>query len=34
MYSAGGTSFMPNRYAEDLTEEQIDFLVAYLASLR
>jgi nitric oxide reductase subunit C len=34
MYSAGGTSFMPNRYAEDLTEEQIDYLVAYLASLR
>jgi nitric oxide reductase subunit C len=34
MYSAGGISFMPNRYAEDLTEEQIDFLVAYLASLR
>ena len=34
MYSAGGTSFMPNTYGEELTEAQIDQLVAYLASLR
>jgi nitric oxide reductase subunit C len=34
MYSAGGTSFMPNTYGENLTDEQIDHLVAYLASLR
>jgi nitric oxide reductase subunit C len=34
MYSAGGTSFMPNTYGDTLTEEQIDQLVAYLASLR
>ncbi len=33
MFSAGGTSFMPNTYADELTEEQIDQLVAYLATL-
>jgi nitric oxide reductase subunit C len=33
MYSAGGTSFMPNTYSESLTDQQIDYLVAYLASL-
>jgi nitric oxide reductase subunit C len=34
MYSAGGTSFMPSTYGDNLTDEQIDQLVAYLASLR
>jgi nitric oxide reductase subunit C len=34
MYSANGQSFMPNTYAEALTPEQIDQLVAYLATLR
>lgn len=34
MYSADGTSFMPNSYAKDLTPEQIDQLVAYLSSLK
>ena len=34
MYSAGGQSFMPTTYGDTLTEEQIDHLVAYLASLR
>ena len=34
MYSAGGTSFMPNTYRTSLTPEQIDQLTAYLASLR
>ncbi|MDN7137859.1 cytochrome c [Pseudidiomarina sp. 1ASP75-14] len=34
MYSAGGTSFMPQGYGESLTEEQIDQLVAYLATLK
>ena len=34
MYSADGTSFMPNTYAKDLTPEQIDELVAYLSSLK
>ncbi|WP_417791545.1 c-type cytochrome [Stutzerimonas xanthomarina] len=34
MYSAGGTSFMPNNYGESLTDEQIDQLVAYLASFK
>ncbi len=33
MYSANGQSFMPATYAKDLTPEQIDQLVAYLASL-
>lgn len=34
MYSAGGTSFMPAGYGERLTTEQIDQLVAYLATLK
>jgi len=34
MYSAGGTSFMPPTYGDDLTEEQIDQLVAYLMSFK
>ena len=34
MYSAEGVSFMPNTYAKDLTEAQIDQLVAYLSSLK
>lgn len=34
MYSAGGTSFMPNNYAETLTDEQIDQLAAYLATFK
>ncbi len=34
MYSAEGVSFMPNTYAKDLTEAQINQLVAYLSSLK
>lgn len=34
MYSAEGVSFMPNTYAKDLTEAQIEQLVAYLSSLK
>jgi nitric oxide reductase subunit C len=34
MYSANGVSFMPNNYGEDLSQEQLDQLVAYLATLR
>lgn len=34
MFSAGGISFMPPNYGEDLTEEQIDHLVAYLLSFK
>lgn len=34
MFSAGGTSFMPANYAESLTEEQLDQLVAYLATFK
>jgi len=34
MYSAGDTSFMPPTYSDDLTEEQIDQLVAYLLSFK
>lgn len=34
MYSADGTSFMPNTYVNDLSAEQIDQLVAYLSSLK
>lgn len=34
MYSAGGTSFMPAGYAESLTEEELDQLTAYLATLK
>jgi len=33
MYSADGTSFMPNTYGGSLTPEQLDQLVAYLGSL-
>lgn len=32
-YSAGGTSFMPSNYREQLSEEQVDELVAYLMTL-
>lgn len=34
MYSASGTSFMPPNYGDDLTDEQIDHLVAYLLSFK
>jgi nitric oxide reductase subunit C len=34
MFSANGVSFMPNTYAEALTDEQVDQLVAFLASLK
>lgn len=34
MYSANGVSFMPPTYGDDLTDEQIDHLVAYLASFK
>ncbi len=34
MYSAGGTSFMPDNYGRDLNAQQLDQLVAYLASLK
>jgi nitric oxide reductase subunit C len=34
MYSANGTSFMPNTYAHDLTAEQIEQLAAYLSTLK
>jgi nitric oxide reductase subunit C len=34
MFSANGVSFMPATYAESLTDEQVDQLVAFLASLR
>ncbi|HLS47940.1 MAG TPA: c-type cytochrome [Gemmatimonadales bacterium] len=34
MYSAGGRSFMPDNYETTLSAEQIDQLVAYLATLR
>ena len=34
MFSANGVSFMPNTYANDLTDEQIDQLVAYLMTLK
>jgi nitric oxide reductase subunit C len=34
MYSANGMSFMPNTYRKDLKPEQIDQLVAYLATLQ
>lgn len=33
-YSAGGTSFMPATYGQSLKPEQIDQLVAYLATLK
>ena len=34
MYSADGTSFMPNTYGESLQPEQVDQLAAYLGSLK
>ncbi len=34
MYSAGGTSFMPTTYGDSLTSEQLDQLVAYLATFK
>ena len=34
MYSADGVSFMPNTYASSLKPEQVDQLVAYLATFR
>lgn len=34
MYAAGGRSFMPDNFAQTLTTEQIDQLVAYLMTLR
>jgi nitric oxide reductase subunit C len=34
MYSASGVSFMPATYGTDLTAEQIDHLVAYLATFK
>ena len=34
MYSANGQSFMPTTYSKDLKPEQIDQLVAYLATLK
>lgn len=34
MYSANGVSFMPTTYVNDLKPEQIDHLVAYLASFK
>ena len=34
MFSAEGTSFMPNTYADTLTEEQVDQLAAFLASMK
>lgn len=34
LYSAGGVSFMPSNYAEQLTPEQVDLLVDYLLTLQ
>jgi nitric oxide reductase subunit C len=34
MYSANGTSFMPTTYKDSLSKEQIDQLVAYLATFK
>lgn len=34
MYSANGMSFMPSSYADDLSDEQIDHLTAYLESFK
>ena len=34
MYSANGMSFMPNTYGDSLSEEEIDQLVAFLATLK
>src|SRR3546814_12443785 len=34
MYSANGVSFMPPSYGKDLSSEQVDQLVAYLATFK
>ncbi len=34
MFSAEGTSFMPNTYADSLTDEEVDQLVAFLGTLK
>ena len=34
MYSANGMSFMPNTYGDSLSDEEIDKLVAFLATLK
>lgn len=34
MFSASGVSFMPDTYADDLTDEQVDQLVAFLLSMK
>jgi nitric oxide reductase subunit C len=34
MYSGNGQSFMPNRYGQDLSDEQIDQLAEYLQTLK
>jgi len=34
MYSANGVSFMPSSYADDLSDEQIDHMTAYLESFK
>ncbi len=34
MFSAGGTSFMPTTYADSLSDEQLNQLVAYLATFK
>jgi nitric oxide reductase subunit C len=34
MYSAGGTSFMPNIYGKDMKPDDLDHLVAYLATFK
>lgn len=34
MYSAGGVSFMPSNYSQQLSAEQIDHLVQYLLTLK
>jgi nitric oxide reductase subunit C len=34
MYSAGGVSFMPNTYKDDLSAEEVAHLAAYLASFK
>ena len=34
MYSAGGTSFMPNTYGKDMKPDEVDKLVAYLSTFK
>ena len=34
MYSANGMSFMPNTYGDSLSDEEIEQLVAFLATLK